>query len=156
MGCGPFFCLGGTLTVDLHALIERTLDQLGYELVSLEISGRASLLRVFLDKPEGINIDDCVSVSNQLTRVLEVEGVDYGRLEVSSPGLDRPLKKPADFERFKGSIAAITLRVPRDGRKRYVGTLDVVADGTLELVTEAGRLSFSLGDIDKARLVPEV
>jgi ribosome maturation factor RimP len=148
--------LGGTLTVDLHALIERTLDQLGYELVSLEISGRASLLRVFLDKPEGIKIDDCVSVSNQLTRVLEVEGVDYGRLEVSSPGLDRPLKKPADFERFKGSIAAITLRVPRDGRKRYVGTLDVVGDGTLELVTEAGRLSFNLGDIDKARLVPEV
>lgn len=142
--------------MDLHALIEKTLDQLGYELVSLEISGRASLLRVFLDKPEGINIDDCVSVSNQLTRVLEVEGVDYGRLEVSSPGLDRPLKKPADFERFRGSIAAITLRVPREGRKRYVGTLDVVADGILELVTEGGRLSFSLGDIDKARLVPEV
>ena len=114
------------------------------------------MLRVFIDKAEGVNIDDCVSVSNQLTRVLEVEGVDYGRLEVSSPGLDRPLRKPADFERFKGSKAAITLRIPRDGRKRYIGTLDGVADGTLEMVADGVRLSFSLGDIDKARLVPEV
>jgi ribosome maturation factor RimP len=148
--------LGGTLTVDLHALIERTLGQQGFELVSLEISGKARLLRVFVDKAEGVNIDDCVAVSNQLSRVFEVEGVDYGRLEVSSPGLDRPLRKPADFERFKGSKAAITLRVPRDGRKRYIGTLDGVADGTLELVADGVRLSFSLGDIDKARLVPEV
>ncbi len=142
--------------MDLHALIERTLGQQGFELVSLEISGKARLLRVFVDKAEGVNIDDCVAVSNQLSRVFEVEGVDYGRLEVSSPGLDRPLRKPADFERFKGSKAAITLRVPRDGRKRYIGTLDGVADGTLELVADGVRLSFSLGDIDKARLVPEV
>jgi ribosome maturation factor RimP len=148
--------LGGTLTVDLHALIEKTLGQQGFELVSLEVSGKATLLRVFIDKAEGVNIDDCVSVSNQLTRVLEVEGVDYGRLEVSSPGLDRPLRKPADFERFKGSKAAITLRIPRDGRKRYIGTLDGVTDGTLELVADGMRLSFDLGDIDKARLVPEV
>lgn len=142
--------------MDLHALIERTLGQQGFELVSLEVSGKARLLRVFVDKAEGVNIDDCVAVSNQLTRVFEVEGVDYGRLEVSSPGLDRPLRKPADFERFKGSKAAITLRIPRDGRKRYIGTLDGVADGTLELVADGVRLSFSLGDIDKARLVPEV
>ena len=142
--------------MDLHALIERTLGQQGFELVSLEVSGTARLLRVFVDKAEGVNIDDCVAVSNQLSRVFEVEGVDYGRLEVSSPGLDRPLRKPADFERFKGSKAAITLRVPRDGRKRYIGTLDGVADGTLELVADGVRLSFSLGDIDKARLVPEV
>jgi ribosome maturation factor RimP len=148
--------LGGILTVDLHALIERTLEQQGFELVSLEVSGQSRLLRVFVDKSDGVNIDDCVSVSNQLTRVFEVEGVDYGRLEVSSPGLDRPLRKPADFERFKGSKAAITLRVPRDGRKRFVGMLDGVADGTLELVADGVRLSFSLGDIDKARLVPEV
>ena len=142
--------------MDLHALIERTLGQQGFELVSLEVSGTARLLRVFVDKAEGVNIDDCVAVSNQLSRVFEVEGVDYGRLEVSSPGLDRPLRKPADFVRFKGSKAAITLRVPRDGRKRYIGTLDGVADGALELVADGVRLSFSLGDIDKARLVPEV
>ncbi len=142
--------------MDLHALIEKTVAQQGYELVNLDVSGRARLLRVFLDKPNGVNIDDCVAVSNQLTRVLEVEGVDYGRLEVSSPGLDRPLRRIEDFERFAGSQVAITLRVPRDGRKRVVGTLRSIADGTLEIMSDSVSLSVALSDIEKARLVPEV
>lgn len=145
-----------TTNVDLHALIERTVGQQGYELVNLEMSGKSRLLRVFLDKPDGINIDDCVAVSNQLSRVLEVEGVDYGRLEVSSPGLDRPLRKPADFERFLGAKAAITLRLPREGRKRFVGTLEKLADGNLDMNMDGKHLSFALSEIDKARLVPEV
>lgn len=156
MGRGPFFCLGDQLNVDLHTLIERTVGQQGYELVNLEVSGKTRLLRVFLDKADGINIDDCVSMSNQLSRVLEVEGVDYGRLEVSSPGLDRPLRKPADFERFIGSMAAITLRLPREGRKRFVGKIEKLVDGTLNMEMDGTRLSFALSEIDKARLVPEV
>lgn len=145
-----------TTNVDLHELIERTVGQQGYELVNLEVSGKARLLRVFVDKAEGINIDDCVAVSNQLSRVLEVEGVDYSRLEVSSPGLDRPLRKAADFERFLGSKAAVTLRLPREGRKRFVGTLEKLADGNLDLNMDGKHLSFALSEIDKARLVPEV
>ena len=82
--------------MDVVKLVETTVNGLGYELVDFERSGRG-LLRVFIDKPEGILVDDCQTVSNQLTRLFMVENVDYDRLEVSSPGLDRPLKKEADF-----------------------------------------------------------
>ena len=101
--------------MDLHALIETTVTGLGYEVVDLEVSPRARLLRVFIDQPEkarGVDVEDCATVSNQLTRVLMVENVDYDRLEVSSPGLDRPLTKPAHFERFAGSDVQLKLRVP--------------------------------------------
>ena len=86
--------------MDLHVLLESTLAGLGYELVDLEQSGRTKLLRLFIDKPNGINIDDCTAVSNHLTKLLAVENIEYERLEVSSPGLDRPLKKEQDFNRF--------------------------------------------------------
>src|SRR5688500_19308526 len=79
--------------MDLNELLESTLAGLGYELVDLERSPRGKLLRVFIDKPDGVSVDDCVTVSNHLSRLLAVENVDYDRLEVSSPGLDRPLKK---------------------------------------------------------------
>jgi ribosome maturation factor RimP len=82
--------------MDLQTLIEPTLAGMGYELVALERAG-GGLLRLYIDKPEGIVVDDCVRVSNQLTRMFMVENVDYERLEVSSPGMDRPLVKPADF-----------------------------------------------------------
>ena len=141
---------------DLYGLIDKTVTQLGYELVDLEVSNRGKLLRLFIDKPEGITIDDCVLVSNQLGNVLAVENdIDYDRLEVSSPGLDRILKKESDFLRFVDSKASIKVRVPIEGRKNFVGVLKGFADGNVSMEVEGVLFNISLSNVDKARLVPE-
>lgn len=141
---------------DLQGLVERSVTQLGYELVDLEISNRGKLLRVFIDKPEGVTIDDCVLVSNQLGNVLAVENdIDYDRLEVSSPGIDRVLKKPADFERFAGQRAQVKLRVPIDTRKKLLGILRGVKADSLLIECEETVIEVALSNIDKARLAPE-
>ncbi len=151
--------------MELQGLLERTVDGLGYELVSLELSNRGRMLRVFIDRPAaaspegaagGITVDDCARVSNQLARVLEVEDFDYDRLEVSSPGLDRPLKKEADFARFAGEQARLTLRVPVAGRRNFTGVMRAVAEGKLQLEIEGGMVSIDLANIDKARMVPRI
>ena len=149
--------------MQLQGLLERTVDGLGYELVDVELSNRGRMLRIFIDKPAagpegagGITVEDCARVSNQLARVLEVEDVDYDRLEVSSPGLDRPLKKEADFARFAGEQARLTLRVPLAGRRNFTGVMRAVAAGKLELEIEGGLVSIDLANIDKARLVPKI
>jgi ribosome maturation factor RimP len=139
--------------MDVVKLVETTVNGLGYELVDLERSGRG-MLRVFIDKPEGITVDDCQVVSNQLTRLFLVENVDYDRLEVSSPGLDRPLKKEADFVRFCGEKAQLKLRMPLDGRKNFVGVIGVVSDGVLQLDVDGKQTAIVLSNLDKARLVP--
>lgn len=153
------------VAMELQGLLERTVDGLGYELVSVELSNRGRMLRIFIDKPaagpqnalaSGITADDCARVSNQLARVLEVEEFDYDRLEVSSPGLDRPLKKEADFARFAGEQARLTLRVPVEGRRNFTGVMRAVADGKLQLEIEGGMVTVDLANIDKARLVPKV
>jgi len=141
--------------MNLLDIIEPTVVGMGYELVALERVGRG-LLRLYIDKPEGINIDDCVKVSNQLTRVFMVENVDYDRLEVSSPGLDRPLVKPADFVRFAGERAQIKLRLPLEGRKKWVGQLIGIEGDAVVLDTELGRVTVELNEIDSARLVPNL
>ncbi|CEN55106.1 ribosome maturation factor RimP [Candidatus Methylopumilus turicensis] len=141
---------------DLYGLIEKTVTQLGYELADLEVSNRGKLLRLFIDKPEGITIDDCVLVSNQLGNVLAVENdIDYDRLEVSSPGLDRALKKEADFVRFVESKASVKVRMPIDGRKNFIGVLKGVDDGDLVIDVEGVLIKIDLNNIDKARLAPE-
>ena len=141
---------------DLHALLERSVTQLGYELVDLEVSNRGKLIRLFIDKPDGINIDDCVLVSNQLSNVLAVEhDVDYDRLEVSSPGLDRVLKKEADFIRFAGQRVLVKVRVPVDGRKNFLGILRGLEQGELTLEIDGVEQKLALSNIDKARLSPE-
>ena len=141
---------------DLYGLIDKTVTQLGYELVDLEVSNRGKLLRLFIDKPEGITIDDCVLVSNQLGNVLAVENdIDYDRLEVSSPGMDRVLKKDADFLRFVDAKASIKLRMPMDGRKNFVGVLKGLVDGNVSIEVEGTVFEVPLTNIDKARLVPE-
>jgi ribosome maturation factor RimP len=143
--------------MDLHALLESTLRGLGYELVDLEVANRGKLLRLFIDKPEGITIDDCVAVSNHLTKLLAVElDYDYDRLEVSSPGLDRPLRKEADFARFAGNKAQVRLRVPKDGRKNFTGVLRDVKDGVLQMEVDGALIALELGDVDKARLIPNI
>ena len=135
--------------------LRETLEGLGYELTDLE-SSRGGLLRVFIDAPAGITVEDCAKVSHHLSRVFAVEGVDYERLEVSSPGLDRPLKRLADFERFAGREASIKLKLPRDGRRRFEGKIAGVEAGNVMLEVEGERMAIALGDIDRARLVPDV
>lgn len=150
----PIFYLYG---MDLHKLIETTVTGLGYELVDLEQSARGRMLRIFIDQPEGgagITVEDCVTVSNQLTRVLMVEEVDYDRLEVSSPGLDRVLKKAADFVRFAGSDVQIKVRVPVNGRRNWAGVLVGVQDDKVRLQADGSEVLLDLAQIDKARLVP--
>ena len=152
MGFEPVFYLWAVI-MDVVKLVETTVNGLGYELVDLERSGRG-LLRVFIDKPEGISVDDCQTVSNQLTRLLLVENVDYDRLEVSSPGLDRPLKKEADFMRFAGQKAQIKLRMLLAGRKNFVGVIGEINNGVLQLDVDGSPVAIELSNLDKARLVP--
>ena len=149
--------------MELQGLLEATVGGLGYELVDVELSNRGRMLRIFIDKtaggPQGaggITVDDCARVSNQLARVLEVDDIDYDRLEVSSPGLDRPLKKEADFARFAGEQARLTLRVPVEGRRNFTGVMRAVALGKLQLEVEGGMVSIDLANVDKARLVPKI
>ena len=142
--------------MDLSGLLETTLAGLGYELVDVERSAHGGLMRVFIDKPGGVNLDDCTTVSNHLTRVLTVENVSYERLEVSSPGLDRPLKKERDFERFAGQKVRVRLRVPQAGQRNFTGVLRETRAGTVELEVEGKPVQFELANLDKARLVPDI
>ncbi len=139
--------------MDVARLVKTTVVGLGYELVDLEMPGRG-LMRVLLDKPEGITVEDCERVSHQLTRLFTVENVDFGRLEVSSPGLDRPIKKEADFIRFRGEKAQLKLRMPLEGRKNFIGVLGDVQGGVLQLDVDGKQVLIELSNLDKARLVP--
>lgn len=155
--------------MELAALLESTLAGMGYELVAWERSGRGQM-RIFIDRPEGyvpvsldpdtpaqggITIDNCVAVSNHLSRLFLVENLDYERLEVSSPGMDRPLNKPADFQRFAGQMASIKLRVPMDKRKKFLGKLLGFTDGNIRLDVEGTEVLLDFNNLDSARLKPE-
>ncbi len=160
VGLEPIFYLltgfsGSEVRMEASALIEKTVTGLGYEFVDLERAGRG-LLRVFIDKPEGIGVEDCATVSNQLTRLFAVEGIDYDRLEVSSPGLDRPLKRVADFARFAGRDVKLRLRVPRAGQRNFVGRIVSVSDTLLVLDVDGVALEIEVAGIDRANLVPEI
>jgi ribosome maturation factor RimP len=141
--------------MQLAELIEQAVTGLGYELVDFETSPRARLLRVFIDKEAGISVDDCSVVSNHLTRLFAVENIDYDRLEVSSPGLDRPLKKAADFARFAGEEAQFKLRVPLGNQRNFAGTILGEQDGRVRFRVGGEDLEFALDNIEKARLVPK-
>ena len=161
--------------VDIRQVIESTAVGLGYELVDVELAHHGRQLRVFIDRAAlsagdrprddgagveagrpGVTVADCERVTRQLQRALEVEGIDYRRLEVSSPGLDRVLKKPADFRRFAGAKAEVRLRVPRDGRRRFVGVVRGASDEGVDLEVDGAVESFPFSDMDKARLVPNL
>ncbi|MDQ3184946.1 MAG: ribosome maturation factor RimP [Pseudomonadota bacterium] len=142
--------------MDLYELLESTLAGLGYELVDVERSTRGKLLRVFIDKPSGVTVDDCVAVSDHLGRLLAVESVDYDRLEISSPGLDRPLKKASDFIRFVGEPVKLRLRIALQGQRNFAGILREVDDGVLKLEVEGKTLDLEMNNLEKARLVPKL
>lgn len=140
---------------------ERTLAGMGFELVDVRASGGGRFLTVYIDRPAGekaaITVDDCAQASRQLSRVFEVEGVDYERLEVSSPGLDRLLRKPADFARFAGSRVEVKMRRPdAGGRKRFTGRLRGESGGVALLEVDGREVALELNGIDRARLVPEL
>jgi len=141
--------------MDVAGLIEQVVTGLGYEFVDFETSPQGRLLRVFIDIPRGISADDCATVSNQLTRMFEVENVDYDRLEVSSPGLDRPLKKVADYERFNGQMIQLRTRMPIGNQRNFKGQLKGLVDGAVIVESDAGELSFPLDSVEKARLIPQ-
>ena len=137
-------------------MLETTLGGLGYELVDFERSGKGKLLRVYIDRAGGINVDDCAKVSNHLSRVLPVEGIDYERLEISSPGLDRLLRKEQDFVRFAGHKARLKLRVPVEGQRNFVGVLRETRAGKVEIEVDGKIVSLDISNLDKARLVPAI
>ncbi|HVK56593.1 MAG TPA: ribosome maturation factor RimP [Burkholderiales bacterium] len=141
--------------MDLAATLETTLTGLGYELVDWERDG-SGLLRIYIDSPRGIAVEDCVLVSNQLTRLFAVENIDYDRLEVSSPGLDRPLKKLADYLRFEGHEAQLKLRMPIEGQRRFVGVLKGATEIEVMLEVNGELKRFAFANVEKARLKPEV
>lgn len=137
--------------------IEPTLLGMGFELVDAQASGRGRHLRIFIDKPGGITVDDCADVSRHLARYLTVEGVDYDRLEVSSPGLDRPLRKAADFARFAGQKADVRMLSPNsEGRKRFVGVLQGLEGGKFSMNVDGASVALELEGLERARLVPDL
>ena len=153
-----------------QACIERTVAGLGFELVDVERSARG-LLRVYMDRVPGrtypeaqgagefVTVDDCELVTRQLQYLLEVEGVPYERLEVSSPGLDRRLNKAADYERFVGSEVTIALKSPFQGRKHWKGVLGQGPEGwtlALDGQHQGSQLEFKLEEVREARLVPVI
>lgn len=140
--------------VDLMAPV---VNGLGYELVGIEFDGHQRVLRIYIDRPEGITLDDCSKVSYQLSGVLDVEDPIPGRyqLEVSSPGMDRPLFDPEHFERFKGGMARLQLVKPLEGRRKFKARL-LGMDGDCVLIEEGETvLRIPFESIDKARLAPE-
>lgn len=152
-----------TRLTTLEQLVDRTLGGLGYELADINLSNHGRMLRVFIDKPlkksgkepEPITVSDCETATRQLQRVFEVEGVEYDRLEVSSPGMDRRLRKPADFVRFSGCEAEVRLREPMNGRRRYVGVVRQVIGDQVEIEVNGAQVLVPLENLDKARLVPK-
>jgi ribosome maturation factor RimP len=155
----PMDCMA-SLQNRLEQLLEPLVENLGYELVLLEYNAHrgSALLRLFIDAPGGVTLSDCEKVSREVEGLLDVEDPipqNY-RLEVSSPGLDRPLVKPGHFERFAGSVARVQLLAPRDGRRKFQGVLRGYRDEHVVLETEdAGTVTLALSDIERARLVPD-
>tara|TARA_Y100000022_G_scaffold126528_1_gene109528 strand:+ start:325 stop:759 length:435 start_codon:yes stop_codon:yes gene_type:complete len=140
---------------DFETLVEKLVVQLGYELVDFEVLNRGQLLRIFIDKDDSVNIEDCTSVSNHVNNVLSVEtNYDYERLEVSSPGLDRVIKKLKDFARFKGEMANIKTRFAIDSRKNFKGVLSGIDGEKIIIEIDGKLLAIDFDNIDKARLDP--
>lgn len=144
----------------LIRLLEPTIERLGYELTDLELKlgGRDGLVRVFIDKTGGIDIEDCEAVSRQVSAILDVEDPLPGHytLEVSSPGLDRALTKPAHFQRFMGEDVRVKLRFPLEGRRNFSGALRAADEENIEVEVDGESHSLPLATIESARLVPQL
>jgi ribosome maturation factor RimP len=158
----------------VRQIVARVADSSGLELVDVELrgGGKARMLRVVIDKPGGVTHEDCASLSREVGTILDVEDVVPGgsyTLEVSSPGLDRALVRPADYQRFTGSRVKLTTRHPVNGNRYFEGRLESFQEGRLTLDVSAahkkfgpkagaapGKIEIELANVDKANLVPEV
>jgi ribosome maturation factor RimP len=145
---------------ELTALLQATVEPMGYELVGVQLvqpGAGAAVLRVFIDHVDGITLDDCETVSRQVSGLLDVEDPIPGHydLEVSSPGLDRPLFTGEQLKRFTGQRARVRLDAKLDGRRHFVGTLRGVDAGRLTIEVDGEVFALPLEMIDSARLVPE-
>ena len=142
----------------LQVLLEPTIERLGYELTDLDVrlSGKGGLLQLTIDKPDGVDLEDCQKVSHAVSALLDVEDPVPGEynLEVSSPGLDRKLTKLQHFQRFEGETLKVTMRFPMDGRRRFRGTLVSSDDENIVVEVDGESYSLPLATIDTARLVP--
>jgi ribosome maturation factor RimP len=145
-------------SVELRRLIEPAVTALGYELVGVEfIQGKSGLLRVYIDADAGVGVADCQVVSHQVSGILDVEDPIRGQyhLEVSSPGLDRPLFRARDFERYAGQEVTVRLVAPLNGRRNFRGILAGIRDGRVIVQMGEEELEVALDEIDQARLVPD-
>ncbi|QCR07501.1 ribosome maturation factor RimP [Brenneria rubrifaciens] len=157
----PFFYVLGvglsTLEQKLTAMISAPVEALGYQLVGIEfIRGRQSTLRIYIDSEDGITVDDCADVSHQVSAVLDVEdpiAVAYN-LEVSSPGLERPLFTVEHYVRFIGEEATVVLRMAVQNRRKWQGVIKAVDGEMITIIVEGKDEVFALSNIQKANLVP--
>lgn len=147
----------------MEELLRKSLGALDYQLADFELSNHGKMLRIFIEKTHevtdpsgGITVADCEAVSRHLQRVFEVDGIDYDRLEVSSPGLDRKLKTGADFSRFVGFEADVHLRLLVNGRRHVTGVVSAVAGDQVQLATDGGMFAFEITNLKRARLVPKL
>ena len=145
---------------DLRKLLEPGVSAMGFELVDVEVAGsrHSPTLRVYIDSPAGVNVDDCARVSRQLSALLDVEDPLPGQytLEVSSPGLDRPLVKPEDFKRFVGETIKVKMHEPLQGRKNFSGRLVDVAADHVVVEVDKEHLDLLFEGMERARLVPRL
>ena len=145
---------------DLAQMFEPVIEAMGYELVGVEYQrgGGHGTLRVYIDRESGVTLDDCAAISHQISGILDVEEPIQQAydLEISSPGIDRPLFKLADFERFAGRNARIRLAVARQGRKNFKGELQGVADRLVSIKVDGEIFDLPYADIAKANLIGEL
>ena len=159
----------------VRSIVERVAASRGLEVVELEFrgGGKSRMLRMFIDKPGGVTHEDCASVSHEVGTILDVEDAVPGGsylLEVSSPGLDRKLARPEDYQRFTGSLVKVTTREPVEGNRHFQGRLEAFQDGRLTLDLNLNRrkgkkgsqppvphrIEIELGNVEQANLVPEI
>ena len=141
----------------IHELLEPGADALGYELVAVELTGGdTSIVRVYIDTPNGVTVTDCSKASRQFSAILDVEDPISNRytLEVSSPGMDRPLAKPEHFKKVVGDEVKIKMATLVDGRRRFTGQLVEATDEFAVVEVDGEQTELSYDEMDRARLVP--
>ena len=143
--------------MEIQDLLEKTLAGMNYELVDFEVAGQSGLVRILIDAEKGIGLEDCSLVRSHLSRLFEIEQFQYDRLEVSSPGLDRPLKKLADFERFVGEKIVVQFKLAYEGQRKFRGQLMEVRENLIDMEVDGDRvITFELHEIKKANLIPAI
>lgn len=143
----------------LWELFEPVVSGMGYELIEIEHfpNPKHGVLRLYIDKEGGVDVEDCSAVSRQISALIDVEDPVSGQynLEISSPGLDRPLRRIKDFQRFAGSLVKIKTVVPMDGQRNFKGRLLSADEDVLVIETDTEEITMPMSAVDKARVVPE-